>query len=77
MSRLKRKRRKVGEVVLIDYGRDASGQFWWIERSDPTSPHGPFPTEAEAQKDSEVTLFGGQCEIRDGGQWDPAWDRKQ
>jgi hypothetical protein len=39
--------------------------------------HGPFMTEAEADEDSRLTLFGPQMKITEGGEWNPAWDRMQ
>jgi len=84
MSRLKIKPRKVGEFIHTSMGRDEFGRFWWAEgrvsvtgRPKRSDMHGPFATEAEAQRDIEVTLFGDQCEITFGGMYDPAWERKQ
>src|SRR5262249_45965111 len=82
------KRRRVGEVVHISYGCDARGGGGGIEhpagvdpnasaQAGPTPAHGPFPTEAEAQRASEVATFGPDCEFKDGGRWDPAWEKKQ
>jgi hypothetical protein len=70
-------KRKLGEIVRIDYGRDSAGMFWWRERSPTALPHGPFPTLTEAKRDSEVATFGSQCVIKEAGRWDPAWERKQ
>jgi hypothetical protein len=39
--------------------------------------HGPFSTEAEVKEHQRVTLLGEQCEVRDGGAWDPKWDKPQ
>jgi hypothetical protein len=66
---------KAGGKVLIDYGRDPNGQWWW--RSGSIGPRGPFATEAEAHRDSEVTMLGPQCKVRYGGRWDPACDKAQ
>jgi hypothetical protein len=86
-GRLVKRKWKDGDVVFMDYGRDADGLWWWRVgdgRSpygryplDPDIHHGPFLTEAEAQRDSEITILGPQCKIEDGGTWDPAWDRPQ
>jgi hypothetical protein len=67
---------EVGEMVLIDYGKDVLGRYWWKLRESEEA-HGPFPTKAAALLDSEITTFGPQCKITDGGQWDPVWDKPQ
>jgi hypothetical protein len=82
MSKLKlkpkRPKRQVGDFVTVDYGTDASGQFFfWCDRSEPTQVHGPFRSLIEAEENSRVTLLGPQCEVEHGGKWDPAWDRAQ
>ena len=76
---MKAKRRwpKAGEKVEIQYGRDISGQWWWISDWSAAGLHGPFLTNAEAERDAEVTILGSQCEVKYGGRWDPAWDKKQ
>jgi hypothetical protein len=65
----------VGELIEIETGQDIHGQWRETTRSDHTL-HGPFRTEREAQKDSEVTVLGPQCKITEGGLWNPAWDRE-
>ena len=39
--------------------------------------HGPFKTDAEVAESQRLTLLGPQCEVTEGGMWDPAWDRPQ
>jgi hypothetical protein len=39
--------------------------------------HGPFKTDAEVQELQRLTLLGPQCEVREGGMWDPNWDKPQ
>ena len=67
---------KIGDKILIDYLYDTKGCWWWKRRHEFTL-HGPFTTEAEAQKDSETTVLGPNYVIKEGGMWDPAWDKKQ
>jgi hypothetical protein len=67
---------KVGDMILIDYGTDADGRWWWkCDARDVGA--GPFPTKSEAQRHAEIAVLGEQCKITSGGQWDPAWDRLQ
>jgi hypothetical protein len=72
----KKSKPKVGDVILIDYGMDIEGRWWWKHNHE-FMMHGPFATEAEAQKDCETTVLGPKYIIKDGGMWDPAWDKKQ
>jgi hypothetical protein len=67
----------VGEKVVVDTGQGPGGQWYWRLRANPKDIHGPFPTKREADRDSEITLFGPDCKITNSGQWDPAWDQKQ
>jgi hypothetical protein len=39
--------------------------------------YGPFKTGAEAVASQRSILFGPDCEIEEGGRWDPAWDKLQ
>jgi hypothetical protein len=39
--------------------------------------NGPFRSHAETEADSQNVALGPEAEITDGGQWDPAWNRKQ
>jgi hypothetical protein len=73
----KMKRPKLGEKIVIDYGQDANGRWWWRESRDLETTHGPFATERDAEDDSRRAVFGSGCEIKDAGRWDPAWDKKQ
>jgi hypothetical protein len=80
---------KVGQVTratTIGILQDDSVVFYWIvvpegmtneQAAETQEWHGPFRTEAEAEEDQRVTLFGPQSEIREGGMWDPAWDKPQ
>ena len=65
---------KVGDLIFVDHGQDPNGQWWW--KSGDTYG-GPFATEAECTKHSQVALLGPQCKVEFGGQWDSAWDQKQ
>jgi hypothetical protein len=60
MTRRQAKRREVGDIIKIDYGRDPQGNWWWREGAD---VHGPFATEAAARRDSEVVTLGPDCKI--------------
>jgi hypothetical protein len=69
---------RVGEEIIIDYGPDPSGRWCWkCEWYDPKNMYGPFATKDAAEKHSQVTVFGSECRVEWGGQWDPAWDRPQ
>ena len=57
---------QVGDKIIIDYGSDRDGRHWWKVRGSETM-HGPFATKAEAVRDSEVSTFGPQCEVIEGG----------
>ena len=84
-GKLAKRKWREGDTVFISYGRDQSGGWWWVEANVHGRLHdisqyrraGPFRTRAEAEKDSQLTTFGPQCEITHGGQWDPAWDNLQ
>jgi hypothetical protein len=66
-------------------GPDGPVSFFWFasERLDARPEdedvelHGPFDTEAEANADAQIAIAGENCEISDGGTWDPAWSRPQ
>jgi hypothetical protein len=69
---------KLGEKIVIETGQDDHGNWWWREATrDDQTPHGPFRTKREAEKDSEVTVLGPQCKFSEGGAWDSAWDGTQ
>ncbi|MFZ2076670.1 MAG: hypothetical protein WAV38_08485 [Xanthobacteraceae bacterium] len=61
------------------------GLFWFsvpdgmtAEEAFNTQQHyGPFGSDAEVKESQRVTLLGEQCEVTEGGMWDPAWDRPQ
>jgi hypothetical protein len=69
----------LGEKVFVDYGQDRRTKQWFWKRreEDESSRHGPFATRKDAERDSAAAIFGPQCEIKEGGKWDPAWDKKQ
>ena len=65
---------------------DAKRLLDWIYRRHANVPgvelhsvelHGPFKTDAEVAESQRLTLLGPQCEVTEGGMWDPAWDRPQ
>jgi hypothetical protein len=65
----KRPRLRVGDQIDIDYGLDASGRYWWkFAWYDLEHIYGPFYTLAEAEKHSEATVLGPDCEISDRGE---------
>jgi hypothetical protein len=68
---------KLGEKIEIDYGQDPQGQWWWRDRRVIDAVYGPYATLEESEKASQVAVLGPQCEVQFGGNWDPAWDRKQ
>jgi hypothetical protein len=69
---------KNGEKIAIHYGTDRDlGRWWWVDARYPDEMYGPYANKAEAEADSYKMVFGEQCEIKDGGVWDPAWDRLQ
>jgi hypothetical protein len=72
--RLRQRALKKGDTIFIQYGVDRLGQYWWHCNGE---YGGPFCTRSEAEKNSQVTVFGPQCEFTDGGQWDPAWNNPQ
>jgi hypothetical protein len=59
------------DKVIVDYGTDELGRYYWRKRGERTQ-HGPFATEKEATRDSEVVIFGQQCEIKECGSIDGA-----
>jgi hypothetical protein len=75
MNRKQRRRDKALNILYVDFAFDTEGQYWWKQADG--IMHGPFISEEAAKKDFETTTFGSQCIIKDGGQWDPAWDKKQ
>jgi hypothetical protein len=77
-GKLARNKPTIGEKILIDYARH-DGQWYWREstRNNHETWYGPFGTEQEAEKHSEITVLGPQCKVKNGGVWDPAWDKLQ
>jgi hypothetical protein len=83
----------VGTVIHTQTVRlRETGEFYWFETDgaanmtgftvslDPTELknfHGPFKTEAEVAESQRLILLGPQCEVREGGVWDSAWDKPQ
>jgi hypothetical protein len=89
MNRRRRRatKRKVGDVIRAIGGRGPDGNYYWFEaaagyrQGDQPPPgtqvYGPFATEAESNESQRLVLLGPQCEVIDGGAWNPAWDRMQ
>jgi hypothetical protein len=85
------RKRKVGDVIhatTIAVVDDVGHQhLYWFETPEGFRPedglppgatlHGPFATEAEVAKHQRVALLGQQCEISEGGAWDPNWGKAQ
>jgi hypothetical protein len=78
--------RKAGDVIHVIAGKGRNGYYWFEAPEDyregdvlpfGTPIHGPFATEAESKESQCRVLFGPQCEVKDGGMWNPAWDRQQ
>jgi hypothetical protein len=77
-DRLRAKYPAVGEKVVIDYATCQDGCCWFWKCDARGIYGGPFATEAEARRDSEVAVLGPDCKITETGQWwDPAWDQPQ
>jgi len=65
--------------------RGSDGMHYWFEPPegwtreagvpDGVDIHGPFTTVAEVEKNQQLVLLGPECEVTEGGMWDPAWDR--
>lgn len=72
------KKRKVGEVINMHIGKDNLGQFWWAigEPNNPEQIGGPFATEEQAEANFQAKVLPGAT-IKDGGSWDPNWNKKQ
>jgi hypothetical protein len=82
------KKRSVGDIIFTQtITAVATGELYWFECSRDFSVqdgipgdavlHGPFETSAELNEDQRRVLFGPQCEVSEGGSWDPAWDKPQ
>jgi hypothetical protein len=81
---------RAGDVIYVQYMhavmRDGTHAVYWVHRPDGMTAkeaastqewHGPFKSEEEAREDQRIVLFGPQCKIEEGGQWNPAWDKPQ
>jgi hypothetical protein len=92
MNRGERRRAmKVGTLIFtksfIAYAANGElvGHFWFevpegmtTEQAFETQEHhGPFRSEAEAEKNKRLVLLGPDCKVTEGGMWDPAWDKLQ
>jgi hypothetical protein len=74
-------------VIKAQVFKDTRGLFYWFEEPEgfaredglprDVQVHGPFKTEAEVEESQRFVLLGPQCEVTEGGMWDPAWDRMQ
>jgi hypothetical protein len=62
--------------------------YWWASESDPNNlssqelmvaaaRNGPFDTKAEAEEAARIACVGPDCELIEGGTWDPAWEKPQ
>jgi hypothetical protein len=74
---------KAGDRIETFIGRGRDGRFYSMVRGpgpDDVVVHGPFATEGEADQDEQQTvraMVGPQSEIKNGGMWDPTWDKPQ
>jgi hypothetical protein len=83
--------RKVGDVTItqtyksVDRNGNDLGLFWFVVPEGTTREqdfetqqhHGPFLTDAMVNESQRITLFGEQCELTEGGMWDPNWNKLQ
>jgi hypothetical protein len=59
--------------------------YWWADEDGNLSPEqimetglrGPFDTEAEAEEAARIAVVGPDCEMTEGGMWNPAWNKPQ
>jgi hypothetical protein len=63
---------EIAHTYMTDFVIDNHGHFWWSERSNPTEWHGPFETEEEAERDSDIVLLGPNVKVVDGGKFGTA-----
>ena len=84
--RWKDKTAQVGMVFRCQSLRGSDGLLYWFEEPEgwvredgvpDVEIHGPFKTEAEVEESQRLIIAGPQCEVTEGGMWDPAWDRMQ
>jgi hypothetical protein len=86
----RRRRLRVGDVIWTRTIKNVhTGELYWFETTAPGEEppallpppgielHGPFKTDAAVEEDKRRVLFGPGCEVKEGGAWDPAWDRPQ
>ncbi len=74
----------IAPVVLDAPDGPQTKYYWWASEKTDLSPdeiaqglHGPFDTEAEAQEAARIAVLGPDCEVTEGGTWDPAWEKPQ
>jgi hypothetical protein len=68
--------------VYYWFATEDHGAYMRVRSRDPVALaaqtwHGPFATRAEAAEAAKLATVGDDCAVRDGGMWDPAWDRPQ
>lgn len=72
-------------AILYAKMKDGSTSFYWVdvpegmtdEQAAATQKwHGPFPTDAAAEKDYQIVVLGTH-EVIDGGVMHPDWDSLQ
>ena len=80
------KKRNIGDVIMARTGIDSLGRYFWYEEppgftGDYPPPgatvYGTFATRAECNESQRLVLLGPQCEVVEGGDWDPAFDTMQ
>ena len=69
-------------VVLDAPDGPQTKYYWWATENIDLSPeeadlHGPFDTEAEAEEAARIAVIGPDCDVTEGGMWDPAWEKSQ
>ena len=76
------------QTVTVAITNGPRQQFYWFateqikewtlqEIIDTQELHGPFDTEAEADEAARIAILGPDCEVTEGGMWNPAWDKPQ
>jgi hypothetical protein len=71
--------------VVLDAPEGREQFFWWasengnlsLEEAAKLPLHGPFDTKAEADDAALRAVIGPDCEVIEGGRWDPAWEKPQ
>jgi hypothetical protein len=86
-QRWRDKTAEVGMILKTQSVRGSDGMHYWFEPPDGwtqqagwpdgTDIHGPFRTATEVEENQRSVLLGPDCEVTNGGMWDPAWDRLQ